>query len=147
MPTAVFGFNRLPDDGFIVRAGTTEFFIEAGSTGQAIEQLGAPEDGAFRLHRDDATFLLTGERVHDAMLQTCSVDLAAEPDTQVIYSRVAGVNAAICPQTIDARRVYRLWIDYASADYLWEQFVQIITELGGGVVGADCFYPTLTVCD
>lgn len=145
VPTAMFGFNRLSDDGFVIRAGGNEFFLEAGLNNTVISALPDGEPGAYRLQRDDATFLMTGQRVHEALLQTCGVNLPAEPDDRVIYSRVAGVNAALCPQTLDGRRAYRLWLDYTQADYLWEELNQIITELGGGVIGAACFYPSLAI--
>jgi len=139
VPTALFGFNSLPDGGLIVRSGNDEFFLEAGPTCESFNQLGDGQPGAYRLHRDDATFLITGKRVHEAMLQTCGINLPAQPDDRVIYTRIAGINTAICPQTSGDQRTYRIWLDYTSADYLWEELAMIIAELGGGPIGAEHF--------
>lgn len=120
-------------DGLVVRSGGDELFMENVD----LPQLGDDEPGVYRCRRDDATFILTGKRVHDVTTQTCGVNLARESEGKAVYTRVAGVSCAVLPQTIDGRRAYRVWLDWTFADYLWEQLTQIAGELGGGPIGAD----------
>jgi sarcosine oxidase subunit gamma len=147
VPDTLFDVRALDDEGTVIKVAGDEWFLESGINGETVARIerafaDAPSN-AMRIERSGATFILSGRRVHDALLQTCGVNLAEEPVGRVLYSRIAGVTCGIYPQVLAGRKVFRLWLDSSYADYLWEQFEQIITELGGGVVGATCFYPQL----
>lgn len=148
VPMAMFGVARLADGGVIVRVASNEFFLESGPAAETVPALAAKlkhEPGLHRLTRQDATFLVSGQRVHEALLQTCGIDLARQGVNAVIYTRVAGVSCAILPEQLSDQQAYRIWVDYTYADYLWEELHDIMHDLGGGIVGAGCFYLRLTV--
>jgi heterotetrameric sarcosine oxidase gamma subunit len=143
-PDALFEVRALDDGGTVVKVAGDEFFLESAPSGETVARIEAALADApanvMRLERSGATFILSGRRVHEALQQTCGVNLAEEPSGRVLYSRVAGVSCGILPQMLGERKVFRLWLDGSYADYLWEQFEQIVSELGGGIVGARVHY-------
>jgi len=149
VPDVTCGASPIEGGGWVVRSGGDEVFIEGTLQGEPVSRLVAAlkentPPHCYRIERQEATFLTLGARVHDALLQTCGVDLAKEPTDRAIYTRVAGVSAAIVVEEQFGHRAYRLWVDYTYASYLWEQLAEIMNELGGGVVGTGVMYPDLT---
>jgi sarcosine oxidase subunit gamma len=105
--------------------------------------LAGAEPAVYRVERADATFLLSGTRSREVLAQTCGVNFAAVPAHKLVMTRVAVATCSILPQPIGDLSVYRMWTDYTYAPYLWQTLLEIIDELGGGVVGAQCHYPGL----
>ena len=92
--------------------------------------------------RQDASFLLTGARAREVMLQVCgidfdSVDYGARP---LFLTRVAVISAVVLPWVEEGTRGFRLWCSYPYGLYLWEELNEIVGEFGGGVVGLSAVY-------
>lgn len=145
LPQGMYDTLPLTDGGIVVRIGSDEFLLESGVTGQTVADLQTKpvSAGVYDLARADATILIGGTQAKQVMLQTCGVNFAVEPAGRVVYSRVAGVSAAILPQPSEDIDRFRLWVDYSYAPYLWRTLVEIAEELGGRVVGAAAVYPQL----
>jgi hypothetical protein len=45
-----------------------------------------------------------------------------------IYTRIAGVSCGIIPFEESGQRLYRIWVDYTLAAYLWETLAEIAVE-------------------
>lgn len=140
-PAEMFGARRLQPEGLLVRAGNDECFIEGGLSGEPAvllsERLGSGQENAYRAERQDATFALTGSSALRVISQICGVNVQETPAWRVVYSRVAGVSAALLQTPGDkVPHQYRIWVEPTSAPYLWGQLFQICRELDGQVVGA-----------
>ncbi|MEX0717787.1 MAG: hypothetical protein WD066_14430 [Planctomycetaceae bacterium] len=138
VPAAIYDSRPLPDGGVIVRFGTDEFFLEGGVGGEFVPALAAELESRsghlYDIHREEAAFVLLGSRVGEVLSQTCALDFRALPPRRVVFTRVAGVSCGIFPDSADNVPSYRIWVDYASAPYLWETLVEIVESLGGSVV-------------
>ncbi len=77
------------------------------------------------------------------LAQTCGIDFDGTGQDRLIFTRVAGVSAAILPESIGAVSVFRFWIDASYAIYLWETLFEICDSLGGSLIGATCLFPEL----
>jgi sarcosine oxidase gamma subunit len=64
------------------------------------------------------------------LLQTCGVDMSAEPAGRIVFTRVGGVSCGLIPQGNGAERSYRVWCDYTLAPALWETLCSILAEHG-----------------
>ena len=151
VPGDIYETRRLSDGGLAVKIAADEYVLESGPACRTVPELLQKADdaalpaGVYRVEQQTATFLVGGTGALAAMAQTCGVNLAEAVPERLIYSRVAGVSCAILPETLNAIGIYRLWVDYCDAIYLWQTLTQIIGELGGRVVGAACLYPDLPV--
>ena len=126
----------------MARLGRNEFLVEDGSGESLVARLGSLESqaGAYPVLRQDGALLLTGSRIDDLLLQTCSLDfarLAATPGQVALTSMIGvGVTAlwvrASGPLEGPA---LRLWFDGTYGDYVWSTLAEIAGELGGGPVG------------
>lgn len=147
IPPNLYDTRGLPDGGLLAQIGTDQFLLESGIRGETVTALGtllgAGVSGAYRVERQEATFLLAGRRLREVLAQACAIDFGALPSQRLIYTRIAGVSGAVLPQEIDGRPACRLWIDPSYAADLWESLVTIAQELGGRVVGTACFYAEL----
>ncbi len=147
VPQAVYESQGLTDGGLIVRLAKDELMLESGISGEVLPQLSSDLTSAeglvFRVDRQDATFLLTGSRATEVLAQSCSINFRDAAVSQLLLTRVAGVSCGVLPDTIGDRRIFRLWVDYTYAMYLWTTLVQISEDLGGCVVGAGCIFPEL----
>ena len=142
----VYGTVSLEGGGLVVKVAADELFLEGGIGGNVVEfeqQLTDNLSAPYRVERQDATFLLSGRHCREVLAQTCGINFAAAAPNVLIMTRVAVVSCSILPQPIEDLTIYRLWVDYSYAAYLWETLTQIIGELGGGIVGALCHYPDL----
>ena len=140
VPAEIFGARRLQPEGIMVRAGNDECLVEGGLSGEPVvslsERLGSAQENAYRAERQDATFIVTGSSALRVISQVCGVNFEEAPAWRLVYSRVAGVSAALLPTPEDDVPQYRIWVDPTSAPYLWGQLFQICRELDGHVVGA-----------
>ena len=59
-------------------------------------------------------------------------EMAKPEDT--VYTRIAGGNGGVLPQSQGEATYYALWLDPSYAVYLWETLLEIVTELGGGAI-------------
>nr|MBA3710025.1 hypothetical protein [Planctomycetota bacterium] len=147
VPARLFEVRALTGGGIVARTGTAEFFCEDGVADRTVARLestllAAPAK-VYRAVRQDASFLLGGSAVNQLLLQTCGVDFPSlGPD--LVFSRVAGVSCAILKRTLNQKPVYQLWLDHSYGSYLWENLIEIASDLGGGPVGLGGFFPQLT---
>jgi glycine cleavage system aminomethyltransferase T len=148
VPATLYETRGLPDGGLLVRVGGDQFLLESGLSGATgamlAGRLGANVSGAFRVERQEATFLLVGRRVREVLAQTCGLDFQEMPPRRLIFTRIAGVSGGILPEDVDGVPAYRLWIDPSYAVDLWESLVTITEEMGGRVIGAAWRYPELS---
>ena len=131
----------LPAGGLVARLGRTEFLIEdaAGQTACArLDALPVPP-GVYPVLRQDAALLLTGSRVGDLLLQTCSIDFAALDASArpVVLTSMVGVGVTVAVEAREAARRYRVWCDGTYAAYLWTTLVDVARDLGGGPAGVE----------
>jgi glycine cleavage system aminomethyltransferase T len=147
VPGDVFASCSLPGGGVVVRMGTNEFFLEENISSSAFPALAARIDSfegrRLRVEHQEATFLLTGRCCLDVLAQTCAIDFRAVAPQKVIFTRVAGVNCGVHPESLGDLPAYRLWVDASYAEYLWETLAEICESLDGGAIGANCIYPEL----
>jgi sarcosine oxidase gamma subunit len=89
----------------------------------------AADAGIYRIEQQFCTVELRGPNAPGILAQTCGVNFSAEPAGRIVYTRIAGVSCGVIVLDDQARRTYRVWVDYTLAPYLWETFVQIVREL------------------
>src|SRR5262245_62099920 len=79
IPAEILEAVPLADDGWVVRGGTTEFFLESPSKSEIFErvseQLQSAPAGVYLAPRSDETICLIGPGAYDVFAQTCGVDL------------------------------------------------------------------------
>jgi len=147
VPNAIYDSRPLDDGGLIVRLGGDEFFLEGGLCNESVPAISARLDtqpgGAYRVVRQEATFLLVGARRGDVLAQTCGIDFREAATGKVVLTRVAGVSCSVLPVLVENIPAYRLWVDSSYAIYLWETLAEICESLDGDVIGAECVYPEL----
>ena len=148
IPNNIYESSAHADGSLVARIATDEFFVESVIRGSLVATLSAnlnsPQaDGVFRVEHQEVTLLLTGQRATEVFAQTCGIDFRGVALRRVIYSRVAGVSCGIYPDSVHDVAVFRIWVDYSFAEYLWETLVEIVEELGGSVIGAASVYPEL----
>lgn len=121
----------------IVRTGSEEFvivFSGPDSAGQWHQSLESAPSGVYGFEHEGAVFELSGRRAVEVFAQTCAIDFSDTPARRIIFTRMAGTTCAIIPDPVAEVPYYRLWVDYASAPYLWEQLAQIVRDCGGQLV-------------
>ncbi len=137
VPDEIYQVQPLPGNGILVRTGKSDFFLEDGFQGEAVasvaKALGSGGKGVYPVLRQDASFLLSGRSAIEVLAQTCAVNF--RETTRFVMTRVAGVSTSILPRTLNGVPVYQLWLDYSFGPYLWEQLLEIVRELDGGVTG------------
>jgi sarcosine oxidase subunit gamma len=139
VPPATYDTRALESaEGVIVRLGVSDFFLEGGISDNVLSRLSAElarfPPQVYRVERQDATILLTGERAPEVLAQLCSIDFRSAPVGRVCLTRVGGVSCAVLPQASEAP-LFRLWVDYTYAVAFWEALVEVSGELGGQIVG------------
>ncbi|MEK6270754.1 MAG: hypothetical protein N2B57_08370 [Planctomycetales bacterium] len=77
---------------------------------------------------------MTGRHSLQLFAQTCSHRFETSPAEKWVYTRIAGVNCGVLPQSQGEATHYALWLDPSYAVYLWETLLEIVTELGGGAI-------------
>jgi sarcosine oxidase subunit gamma len=132
----------------VARLGTAEFFLEDGTAGTTLKRispaLGKYPPGVYPVLREDWTFRLRGERVHDVLGQVCNVNFAAlSLDSRpLIMTLMIGVAVLVVPQSgvvggqgAAAGRHYRIWCDPTFGPYLGESLGAVVIECGGRYTG------------
>lgn len=139
---------RIADEGYCIRLGRDEYFLEGGisdTANQILADILQNDDGQLLCtERQDTAFELTGERIHELFRQICGIDLALISAEQVVMTLVAGVSCCILNRACAEHPAYRVWLDPSYATYLWNTLLGITRELGGDQVGAGVIYPELT---
>jgi sarcosine oxidase subunit gamma len=140
VPSDTFGARQQEPEGIAVRLGEDECLLESGLSGGPVvalsERFDPAQPNTYRVERQDATFVLTGSSALQVMSQVCGANFAEVTAWRLVYSRVAGVSAALLATPRDEVPHYRIWVDPTVAPYLWGQLFHICQELGGQVVGA-----------
>ncbi len=133
IPARVYETGRLEDGGLICRWAAEEFFLESGPGHRVVpsvsDSLRAGVPDVFRVDREEASFLLTGQRALEVLSQTCGIDLREAALGQLILTRVAGAVCGVLPERVQDVPAFRLWTDPSYAVYLWETLVTICEEL------------------
>jgi sarcosine oxidase subunit gamma len=143
VPNAIYECSPVGKYGFIARTGSAEFLIE-DSLGEDIVSgllaVPAPAKRAvYRMQRQDASFLLSGEKTLNVLSETCGVDFS-NPNSSILYSRVAGVSCAVLHRKLNEIPLWQLWCDNSYGMYLWETLLEIVQYHGGGAAGLSSFY-------
>ncbi len=156
VPDEIYGWTRAAGGGLSVRVGSGELFLEGPHAAAAEEGLaGAPSGTAcWPVRREDAAFLLCGERALEVLAQACSYDFRGAAGTFVM-TRVAMVSCSILVEgglvegglvegglaAVDGEEdaaggpVYHLWTAASYGLYLWDELLAIVRDCGGGPVG------------
>jgi sarcosine oxidase subunit gamma len=135
------GFSA--DALLVARLGTAEFFLEEGNGGTTLRRLSPSLEeqvpGVYPVLREDWSFHLGGERVHEVLEQVCNVNFAALPlDARpVIMTLMIGVAVLVVPQSAGAaERQYRIWCDPTFGPYLGDSLGAVVHECGGRYTGS-----------
>jgi sarcosine oxidase subunit gamma len=127
----------------VARLGTAEFFLEEGNGETTLRRLSPSLEeqvpGVYPVLREDWSFHLGGERVHEVLEQVCNVNFAALPlDARpVIMTLMIGVAVLVVPQSAGAaERQYRIWCDPTFGPYLGDSLGAVVNECGGRYTGS-----------
>jgi sarcosine oxidase subunit gamma len=159
LPVEVFRVLPSKAGGLIARTGGAEFFLEDGpgdgGRRSVVAQLAglllsSPPPDVYAALRQDASFLLSGDRALAVFRQTCAYDFRPSdsspcPDqtTVMVLTRVAGVSTSVLRRTINGMPLYQLWADGTFGAYLWKTLLKITCELGGDAVGLSVYFPEM----
>jgi sarcosine oxidase subunit gamma len=127
-------------DDLIARLGETEFFLEGEAAGKLVV---TASQGVYPVLRQDTAIALTGARINEVLLQTCSVDFTAIAEDAVVMTSMVGVAVLAIPQRRDGLPLMRIWTDPTFGPYLWQTLLDIVRELGGGPAGLNSLLPQL----
>ncbi|MFN0302400.1 MAG: hypothetical protein ACKVQU_18865 [Burkholderiales bacterium] len=131
--------------GMIGRLGHTEFFVEDGPRGNAVETIagrfGIGAEGVYWVPHQDAAIVLSGARVNEVLVQTCNINFSAIDwrDRELVMTSMVGVSVLV----ISRENRYHLWCDPTFGPYLWRTLAAIVGELGGAPIGIGSIYPEL----
>ena len=125
--------------GLVARLGLSEFLVEDSLESRIAPRLAAGQDFPAKVYpvlRQDLAIALYGERVHELLLQTCSVNFRALSlaERPVVLTSMMGVAVTVIPGERDELPFYRLWCDSTFGVYFWETLLEIAQELGGRTV-------------
>lgn len=146
LPQQANSFVAMNGTSLVLRLGYNEYLIEdlpGGSICSQLRQAGqSREYGVYTVPRNDAAFILSGNRVQALFSEVCAIDLrdSALPEGAVVMTQIAGISATLLKTAVNGKPVYRLWCDGTYGPYLWETLLEIIEELGGGPVGLNSYY-------
>ena len=137
VPDEIYGWTRVARGGLSVRVGSGELFLEGPHAAAAEEGLARAPSGTacWPVRREDAAFLLCGERALEVLAQACSYDFRGAAGTFVM-TRVAMVSCSILAEgDAGGAPVYHLWTAASYGPYLWDELHAIVRDCGGGPVG------------
>jgi sarcosine oxidase subunit gamma len=139
-PAATFQWQTLEGGGLVVRTGGQEFFAEDGGSGGPVAQLDADlgfgAEGTYRLVKQDVELVLTGSEALEVLERVSSFNFRSHTGEFVFTPVAGGVSCGILRQDKDGVPLFRIWADFSLGGYLWDTLFAIVTELGGGAVGA-----------
>jgi hypothetical protein len=116
------------DGGLVARLGLTEFLVE----GPLSAQLAAPlAHGVYPVLRQDTVLALSGERLDDLLLETCSVDFGAlDPFTRpVVLTTMVGVAVTVIPYEDKGIPYCRIWCDSTYGEWFAGTLAGVAAEL------------------
>ncbi len=141
VPDEIYGWTRAAGGGLSVRVGSGELFLEGPHAAAAEAGLASDARAAcWPVRREDAAFLLCGERALEVLAQACSYDFRGATGTFVM-TRVAMVSCSIVVEgglvegDAGGAPVYHLWAAASYGPYLWDELLAIVRDCGGGPVG------------
>src|SRR5262245_9687771 len=129
LPIDVFGVLPLKSGGLIARTGRAEFFLEDAPPDGGRQDVVGPlaefllssqERDVYPALRQDASFLLSGDRARAVLLQTCGYDVrpldlgpspSPDPTMLLVMTRVAGVSTWVLHRTLTGHSGCRLRAD------------------------------------
>lgn len=133
LPPRLYDTLPVGENGVLARVGSGELILECTPDEPLLRQYSAALEQAgthaYRVEQQSVTLMLLGDAAPGILAQTCGVDFAGEPLDRIVYTRVAGVSCGVLPREEDGQRVYRLWVDYSLAPYLWQTLAGIAAEL------------------
>ena len=119
--------------GVLARVGDGELILECAIGDSLWERfnaaLQAADTSVYRVEQESVTLVLRGAQALEIFAQTCGLDLGSEPVDRMVYTRVAGVSCGVLPRDESGERVFRLWVEYGLAPYLWETLAGIAAEI------------------
>ncbi len=146
VPKGLYEYSRWNGEGLVLRTDRQEVFLEDGPMGDGISQLterhASGASSVYRVERQDTSFLLSGARTNEVLVETCGHDFR-QPGSRLVMTRVAGVSCALLPLVTANVPGFRIWLDCSYAIYLWKALLEIIHDRGGDAVGIASFYPEL----
>jgi len=132
VPEEIYGTLPVGASGLLARVGSGEIILE---TAPDTDELGVLEralqesaDGIAPVSQQTATFELSGPRAPEILAQTCGVNFQRSPPGRIVFTRIAGVSGGVIPLAREGATVFRIWVDYTLAPYLWETLVEIREE-------------------
>ena len=137
-PPALYDTRPVGDHGLLARVGSGEIVLESlpndpllASLQRGLEQ---PSPGIYRVEQQAVTFELSGPHALGVFAQTCGLEIKACEPRRIVFTRVAGVSCGLIPLDRDGGVIYRFWVDYTFAPYLWNTLAEILGEIrsGGG---------------
>lgn len=146
IPADTFESQRLRDGGIILKVASDEYFLEAGPSGLDLPTPSVAEfpPGCFPVVREDSSLVLCGERSTDVLQQVCGYDFSTATLNRVIYTRVAGVDAAVFPAGGFSHPLVKIWSDRSYATSLWNSLVEISADFAGPIIGAQALFTDLS---
>jgi hypothetical protein len=133
LPPQLYDATLVGHRGLLVRVGGEEIILECQEDdplSAKFEQIfREPGTDVYRIEQQSVTIELSGTPIKHILAQTCGMNFSREPLNRIIYTRLAGASCGIIPMEENERRVYRIWIDYTLAPYLWETLVEIICDV------------------
>jgi len=172
LPDKINGVVEIDGGGLVIRTGGAEWMVEeethpipsrregASRLKETLNFLTMRQESVAFLQREralpsgvdgvglypapGASFLLSGARASDVLLETCNVDLRS-PEGDLVMTRVAGVSCYILFRTLNGIPAFQFWTDASYAHYLGETLLEIIQEHNGGVAGVSCYFPEVSL--
>ena len=145
IPAEIFDTDALAAGGVILKVSADEFFLEAGPTGPGLPTppSTAFPPGCFPVVREDSTLVLCGAQANDVLQQVCGYDFSTAILDRAIFTRVAGVDAAVLPISGFPQPLVKIWSDRSYAISLWNSLGEICADFGGPIVGAQALFAEL----
>lgn len=133
VPAEIYEVRSPADGSLIIRLGMTDFLVEGPVADRLSQELGVGQPGAYRVERQDASFLLKGGKAHDVLAQMCSIDFHSLARDRVCLTRAAAVNCMILPGDEAGTSTFRFWCDYTLGGSLWESLEEITRDVAGAL--------------
>ena len=133
LPVEVYDTLLVGQHGVLARVGTGELILECAPDDGLLTRfesvLQALDNKVYRIEQQSVTLVLAGDAALGVLAQTCGVDFVGELADRMVYTRVAGASCGVLPREETGQRVYRLWVDYSLAPFLWETLAEIAADL------------------
>ena len=132
-PVEIYDTLLVGQHGGLARVGTGELILECAPDDGLLTRfesvLQALDNRVYRIEQQSVTLVLAGDAALGVLAQTCGVEFEGELADRMVYTRVAGASCGVLPHEEAGQRVYRLWVDYSLAPFLWETLAEIAADL------------------